>query len=195
MGRIRNTPTIAQAAAFALFEGLRTAQGLPVAPDETFRLTFLRSLDPATAGLGFTNAGDDALQMRWGDASEAIGENVWVHASAEANGPYVALYLHREKPALQCRFRSPAFEQVCEQRYLLRERLTFSSHDGRHEEREALVRRLAQAWRVPLEGNWLHIGQWDDAERNWDTQAVRRFVAAALILEAARTLDPELLRV
>lgn len=195
MGRIRNTPTIAQAAAFALFEGLRTARGLPVAPDETFRLTFLRSLDAATAGLGFTIAGDDALQLRWGDASEAIGENLWVHASAEGNAPYVALYLDRERPALQCRFRAPAFEEVVEERFMLRERLTFSSHDGRHAEREALVRRLAGAWKVPIEGNWLEIGTWDDAERAWDPQAVRRFVAVALILEAARTLDPELLHV
>ena len=195
MGQLRNTPTIAQAAAFAHYEGLRQAVGLPVAPDETFRLTFLRSLDPAAAGLGFTSAGEDALQLRWGDASDAIGENLWVHASAEGNGPYVALYLKREKPALQCRFRAPAFELVGEDRYLLRERLTFSSHDGRHEEREALVRRLAKAWRVPLEGNWLHIGHWNDAEREWDLQAVRRFVAVALILEAARTLDAEILTV
>jgi hypothetical protein len=194
MAHIRNTSTIAQAAAFALFEGLRTAQGLAVAPDETFRLTFLRTLDSASAGLGFTNAGDDALQLRWGHASEAVGENLYVHASCEANGPYVALYLHRDKPTLQCRFRAPSF--IAEGgHHLLRERLTFSSHDGRHEEREALVRRLAKAWRIPLEGSWLHIGTWDDADRTWDVEAVRRLVGVTLILEAARTLDPELLQV
>lgn len=195
MGQIRNTPTIAQAAAFALFEALRTAQGLPVAPDETFRLTFLRSLDPASAGLSFTSAEEDALQLRWGDAPEGLGENLWVHASSEGEVPSVSLYLKREKPALQCRFRTPSFALDHDDRFLLRERLTFSSHDGRHEERESLVRQLAKAWRIPLEGSWLHLGHWDDAERTWDPETVRRFVGATLILEAARTLDAELLRV
>lgn len=180
-----------QSAAFALFEALRQAQGLAAAPDGSCRATFLRALDPAVAGLNWTSAGDDALQLRWSEAPESLGESLWVHAASEERGPCVAVYLTRERPVLQARFAGASFVDHGQGRYLLRERVTYSSHDGRHEEREALTRELARAWRVPMDGPWLHVGTWDALDNSWEPESARRFLAIALILEAARQLDPD----
>jgi hypothetical protein len=198
MQPLERSASIAQSAAFALFEALRQAQGLAAAPDGTCRATFLRALDPTVAGLAWTNAGDDALQLRWSEAPEGLGESLWVAAASEALGPSLSLFLHRDRPVLQARFAGASFVEARDGRYLLRERVTYSSHDGRHHEREDLTRRLAKAWRVPMDGPWLHVGTWDALEKAWEpeqmgptqSEAARRLLAIALILEAARQLDP-----
>lgn len=195
MRPLKRSSSIDQSAAFALFEAFRQAQGLSAAPDGTGRVTFLRAVDPAVAGLAWTSTDDDALQLRWGDAPAAVGEHLWVHAASGDRGPVLALYTRRDKPGLQVHFSGSSFQEQADGRYVLRERATYPSHDGRHKEREALTRELAMAWRVPMDGPWLTIGTWDSLENRWDAEAARRMLAVMLILEAARHLDEDWLTV
>jgi hypothetical protein len=109
MQPLRRFSTIDQAAAFALFEALRQAQGLAATFDGRCRATFLRALDPATAGLAWANADDDALQLRWSEAPESLGESFWVHAASTERGPVLAVYLHRDRPSLELRFAGASF--------------------------------------------------------------------------------------
>lgn len=189
MRPLKRSMSTEQSAAFALFEALRQAQGLAAAPDGTWRATFLRAIDPAVAGLAWTTTDDDALQLRWGDVPPGFSENLWVHAATDDRGSILSLYLHRDRPVLQLRFGGASFAEGDDGRFVLRERVTHPSHDGRHQEREALTRRLAKAWRVPMEGAWLTVGTWDSLEDRWDAEAPRRLLAIALILEASRQLD------
>ena len=191
MRPLSHSSSIEQSAAFALFERLRQAQGLAAAPDGTCRATYLCAVDPAVAGLAWTSTDDDALKLRWSEVPLGFGEHLWVHAACEERGPILSLYLNRERAVVQLRFSGASFVDQGDGHYLLRERATYSSHDGRHEEREALTRRLAAAWRVPMDGPWLHIGRWDALEARWEPEATRRLLAIALILEAARHLDAE----
>lgn len=190
LGRLSHPATTAQWAAFALFEALRAARGLAVSPGGDYRLTFLRALNPAAAGLAWTDADDDALQLRWGEADARLAGGLWAHATCAERGPVVSLYLQRDRPVIQARFAGAAFVEDDDGRYRLRERLTFSSHDGLEDARRALALAMAEAWRVPMDGAWLHVGHWDPLEGAWDAEAARRLVAAALIAEAARTLEP-----
>lgn len=186
----RHRSTIAESAAFALFEAIRRAEALPVSPDEAVRLGFERAVDPAVQGLAWTEADDDALQCRLAGLAPGLPGPLWVHARCEAQGPTLSLFLDRERPAIACRFFGAHFQEQGPG-WHLRERVVFPSHDGRHGEREAIVRRLAAAWHVPMVENWLHLGRWNDHEGAWDAHAARRLVRAGLILEAARHLAPE----
>lgn len=191
MRPLSHSSSIEQSAAFALFEALRQAQGLAAAPDGSCRATYLCAVDPAVAGLAWASTDDDALKLRWSDAPLGFGEHLWVHAACEARGPVLGLYLQRDRPALVLRFGGASFVDRGDGRYLLRERATHPSHDGRHAERDAMTRRLAAAWRVPMEGSWLHVGHWNALEAAWEPEACRRLLAVTLIIEAARHLDAE----
>jgi hypothetical protein len=191
MRPLSHSSSIEQSAAFALFESLRQAQGLAALPDGTCRATYLCAIDPAVAGLAWTSTDDDALKLRWSETPLGVGEFAWVHAALEERGPVLALYLHRDRPGLVVRFGGASFVDQGDGRYLLRERATHPSHDGRHAERDALTRRLAKAWEVPMDGPWLHVGHWDALEAAWAPETCRRLLAIGLILEAARTLDAE----
>lgn len=191
MQPLRRHTGIDQSAAFALFEALRQAQGLAALPDGTSRATYLRTTDPAVAGLAWTSADDDALQLRWSEAPSALGESFWVHAAAGDRGPTLSVYLHRDRPSLAVRFGGSSFVEEAPGTFVLRERLTHSSHDGRHAEREAIARSLAKAWRVPMDGAWLRIGAWDAHEGAWEPETARRLLAVSLIAEAARHLEPD----
>jgi hypothetical protein len=191
MQPLRRHATTDQSAAFALFEALRQAQGLAALPDGTDRATFLRVLDPAVAGLAWTSAEDDALQMRWSEAPAALGESFWVHAAAGDRGCTLSVYLHRDRPTLALRFGGASFVEEAPGRFVLRERLTHSSHDGHAAEREAIARALAKGWKVPMDGAWLRIGTWDATEGAWEPETDRRLLAVALIAEAARRLEPD----
>lgn len=176
----------ALAAAFALFEGFRHARGLAVAPEGSHRLTFVRPFDPAAAGLAWTSAGDDALELRWGQAGAEVGERLFVHAACEREVPQLALFLRRDRPAVQLRFSGASWLQMPDGRYGLRERLTIPSHGDRLEARQALAIRLAARWGVPLDGSWLLIGHWDPLEGSWEAGTVQRLAAVALIAAALR---------
>ncbi|HEY9722128.1 MAG TPA: hypothetical protein V6D47_08945 [Oscillatoriaceae cyanobacterium] len=185
----------AEAAAFALFDGLRRTHMLDVTRRGEFLLSYARRVNPASMGLAFTNAEDDGLQLRWEEAPPGFYENLWVDARSEDAAPYMALYLNRERPCLQLRFNPGAFSAEDETHYVLRERLTIPSSGGDADAREAQVRRLAQRWRVPFERGCFEIGRWDALEGQWDPDAVRRLVAIALLLEAAREHAPDWLEV
>lgn len=185
----------AEAAAFALFDGLRHARALDVTLRGEFLLSYARVINPASMGLAFTNAEDDGLQLRFDEAPPGFYESLWVDARAEDHAPYIALYLDRERPCLQLRFTPSTFSAEDETHFVLRERLTIPSRGGDAAAREALVRRLAQRWRVPHERGSLLIGRWNALEGQWDAEAVRRFVAIALIAEAAREHAPDWLEV
>lgn len=186
----RQRATIAESAAFALFEALRRASGLCLSPDERVRLTFERAVDSAVQGLAFTAAGDEALECRLDGLPAELGGRLWVHARSEIQGPSLGLYMRRDRPSLECRFAGAGFVEDGDT-WLLRERVVFPSHDGRHAKREALVRRLAASWKVPMAGSWLHLARWNDLEAAWTPDAARQLLRAMLILEAARALAPE----
>jgi hypothetical protein len=178
--------TIAQAAAFALFEGLRAAQGRVLAPIAQARVTSKGEVDPTSCGLAGVRKGDAALELAVSPAPGAMAKPLWVHASTDERGPRLTAYLRRDRAALATRFAGSSWQMVAKDRFVLRERPLFPSHDRRHTSREAAVRRLAEAWDVPLDGPWLVVGEWDALEGRWDLEAVRRFAAIAWLLDAAR---------
>lgn len=182
----------ARAAAFALFEGLRSARSLPLDPGGTLELTYLGPVDPAVCGLAWTNEGEGALAFRLVAATDGPERFFWLHAATDERGPVLSAYCDRTRPALQARFTPPSFgvagsPRQCP-RHELRERVVFSSHDGENALRERRVRDLASAWDVPMDGAWLRVGEWDAMERQWDREAGRRFVLSAVILNQARSL-------
>ena len=178
--------TIAQAAAFALFEGLRGARGLALAPVAGARLTCVGTVDPTSWGLVWVRRGDAALQLDVAPARGAAARSMLVLAGSDERGAALSAYVRRDRPALVARFAGNAFVPAGPGRWRLRERPTFTSADGLHGMREAAARRLAGAWDVPLDGPWLVVGEWDALEGAWDPEAVRRFAAIAWLLEAAR---------
>lgn len=186
MGHKTDVRTIAQAAAFALFEGLRSAQGLPLAPVAGARLTCLGTVDPTACGLVWVRRGDAALQFEVRPAPGARPRVMYLHAGSDDRGPVLTAYVRRDRPALAARFSGTGFVPAGPSRWRLRERPLFTSADGLHGMREAAAKRLAAAWDVPLDGPWLVVGEWDALEGAWDPEAVRRFAAIAWLLEAAR---------
>lgn len=186
MRQTMDARTTAQAAAFALFEGLRAAHGRMLAPVAQARLTSKGDVDPATCGLAAVRKGDAALELAVSPAPGAMAKPLWVHASSDERGPRLTAYLRRDRAALAARFAGSSWLSAGPNRFILRERPLFPSHDRRHAAREAAVRRLAAAWDVPLDGPWLVVGEWDALEGRWDPEAVRRFAAIAWLLEAAR---------
>ena len=178
--------TIAQAAAFSLFEGLRGMRDMPLAPVAGARLTCVGAVDPTASGLTWVRAGDAALQLEVATRRGAMPRPLFVHAGNDDRGPALTAYVSRTRPALALRFSGMSFVPAGPDRWRLRERPLFTSADGLHSMRQAAAKRLAGAWDVPLDGPWLVVGEWDALEGAWDPDAVRRFAAIAWLLEAAR---------
>ena len=178
--------TVAQRAAFALFEGLRGMPPMPLAPVSGARVSCEGVVDPTACGLVWVQQGDAALQLAVVARPGARPRPLWVHAASDERGQMITAYVQRDRPALTARFGGQAFVANGPERYRLRERPCFPSADGLHAQREAAARRLATAWHVPLDGPWLVVGEWDALEGAWDPDAVRRFVAMAWLMEAAR---------
>jgi hypothetical protein len=177
--------SISQAAAFALFDQLRLAHDLALDRAGDLKATCLRSIDPAVRGLAYTNAGDAALELILeGPAGE--GRSAFIHAASDARGPWLSVFFTPERPALQVRLAPPSLLALEDDRFLLRERPTFPSHDGRQEERKELAARLARPFRVPYVAGWLHLGAWDALERAWEQETARRVLATAVLLDRAR---------
>jgi hypothetical protein len=177
--------SVSQAAAFALFEQLRLAHDLHLDRAGDMRATCLRTIDPAVRGLAFTNAGDAALELIL-EGPAGHGHSAFVHAASDARGPWVSVFFSPERPALQVRLAPPSLLALEDDRFLLRERPTFPSHDGRQEERKELAARLARPFGVPYVAGWLHLGSWDALERAWEPETGRRLLAAAVMLDRAR---------
>lgn len=178
--------TIAQSAAFALFEGLRGARDLPLAEVSGARLTCVGAVDPTAWGLPWVRRGDAALQLEVVTRPGARPRTMFLHAGNDERGPALTVYMLRDRPALAVRFSGSGFVPSGEDAWRLRERPLFTSADALHGMREAAAKRLATAWDVPLDGAWLVVGEWDALEGAWDPDAVRRFAAIAWLLEAAR---------
>jgi hypothetical protein len=179
--------TVCQDASFALFEGLRATHSLALDVSNEVRVTFERQVDPAERGLAFTNTGDAALEF---GLDHPTGRNLfWVYATGDSRGPQLAVYFEPCRPALLLRFAAPSLLALENGRYLLRERPTFPSHDGRQEERKSFLTDLSRPFGVPLLGPWMHLGAWDALDRSWQPETVRRVLACSVLLERARSLD------
>ncbi|MDB5101815.1 MAG: hypothetical protein JWM80_6236 [Cyanobacteria bacterium RYN_339] len=177
--------SVSQAAAFALFEQLRLAHDLPLDRAGDLRATCLRAIDPAVCGLAYTNAGDAALELML-EGPDGQGRTAYVHAASDTRGPWLSVFFSPERPVLQVRLAPPSLLALEDDRFLLRERPTFPSHDGRQEERKELAARLARPFGVPYVAGWLHLGAWDALDRAWEPETGRRALATAVLLDRAR---------
>jgi hypothetical protein len=185
MRREPSVSTVFQAASFALFDRLRSSHDLALDRAGDLRATCVRQVDPAVRGLAFTNAGDAALELAM-VGPDGSAHAAWIHATCDTRGTGLAVFLSPDRPSLQVRFGGPSLLPLEDGRYLLRERPTFPSHDGRQDERKDLAARLARPFQVPYLGGWLHLGCWDDLEGAWDAETPRRVLAAAVLLDRAR---------
>ena len=185
MRREHPVSSISQAAAFALFDQLRATKGLALDRAGDMRASCLRDIDPAVRGLAYTNAGDAAVELTL-EGPDGQVRACWVHAASDARGPSLSVFFTPERPVLQVRLAPPSLLALEYERYLLRERPTFASHDGRQDERKELAARLARPFRVPYVAGWLHLGSWDALERAWEPETARRMLATAVLLERAR---------
>lgn len=177
--------SILQDAAFALYECLSASSDLALDAAGELRVTCLGVVEPATRGLAFTCAGDATLELA---IDQPAGRGLcWVHAACDERGPQLSVYLTPERPALVMRFAPPAALPLEDGRYLLRERPTFSSHDGLEDVRKAEMTHLARAFRVPQVAGWLHLGSWDSLEKRWQADAAGRVLSTAVLLERVRS--------
>jgi hypothetical protein len=149
------------------------------------KATCLRAIDPAVRGLAYTNAGDAALELILA-GPDGHERPAFIHAASDARGPWLSVFFSPDRPVLQLRLAPPSLLGLEDDRFLLRERPTFPSHDGRQEERKELAARLARPFRVPYVAGWLHLGAWDALERAWEPETARRVLATAVLLERAR---------
>ncbi|MEB3223698.1 MAG: hypothetical protein VKS61_16610 [Candidatus Sericytochromatia bacterium] len=176
----------AQAAAFALVEAFRRADGWPLAPGSLLQLHLVGEVDATARGLAAPDAPGVALELELGAGTARSRREAWVTGGHAHGAPVVSCWFERARPALSLRFEGRTFAPDDAGGWTLSERPLFPSSDPLHSQREAACQRLAGAWGVPSAAGRFTVGRWCTAERAWEDEAPRRMLAIAWLLTAVR---------